>query len=88
MKKSTIKLNEAQLKKIVAESVKKVLRETSLDYDEDNFSGRNYRPAHYDIYIGDYIEYHGVPEDAVDRLYYEAQRKAEMWGDEVRIQEV
>jgi len=36
MKKNTIKLNEAQLKKIVAESVKRVLKE---DIDGDNYFG-------------------------------------------------
>ena len=35
MKKNTIKLNEAQLHQIVAESVKKVLNETNENYDYD-----------------------------------------------------
>ena len=33
MQKNTVKLNEAQLRQIVAESVKKVLREGTADYD-------------------------------------------------------
>lgn len=82
------RITESKLKKIIAESMRKVLNETELDYDEDNFSGRYYYPAHYDIYIGDSIEYHGVSEEEVDKLYIAAERKAEMWGEKVSIQEV
>ena len=35
MEKNTIKLNEAQLRQIVAESVKKVLNEVNENYDYD-----------------------------------------------------
>jgi hypothetical protein len=38
--KKVVRLNEGQLNRIIKESVKNVLRETRLDYDEDNFSGR------------------------------------------------
>ena len=36
MKKNIVKLNETQLKKIVAESVKKVLNESQAEFFEDN----------------------------------------------------
>lgn len=39
-KKQLIRLTESDLHKIIKESVKKVLKETSLYYDEDNFSGK------------------------------------------------
>lgn len=59
-----------------------------LDYDMDNFSGKWSRPSRYDIYIGDCIEYHSVPEDEVDRLCDIAMRKAEMWGESVVAKEI
>jgi hypothetical protein len=40
MKKQLIRLTENDLHNIIKESVKKVLKETRLDYDEDNFSGK------------------------------------------------
>lgn len=39
-KKQVIRLTESDLRNIIKESVKKVLKETRLDYDEDNFSGK------------------------------------------------
>ena len=80
-------ITESVLREIIAESIRKVLRETELDYDEDNFSGRYNYPEHYNIYIGDDIEYHNVPEDEVDELYRRAERKAEMWGEKVTVKE-
>lgn len=59
-----------------------------LDYDMDNFSCKWSRSSRYDIYIGDYIEYHSVSEEEVDRLYDIAMRKAEIWGEKVVTKEI
>lgn len=40
MKKKLIRLTESDLHRIVKESVKRILNETRLDYDVDNFSGK------------------------------------------------
>ena len=40
-----IRLKESDLHRIVQESVQRILKETRLDYDEDNFSGRYSRNA-------------------------------------------
>ena len=39
-KKQLVRLTESDLHNIIKESVKKMLKETRLDYDEENFSGR------------------------------------------------
>ena len=59
-----------------------------LDYDIDNFSGKWSRSPRYDIYIGDCIQYHDIPEEAVDRLCAIAMKNAEMWGVEVVAKEI
>ena len=88
MKKNIVKINENTLRKMVAESVKKVLKETELDYDMDNFSGRWSRGPRYNIYIGDILMYRDVPEETADRVWDEVCRKAEMWGEEPRCEEI
>ena len=88
MKKNVVKINENTLRQIVAESVKKVLKETELDYDMDNFSGRWSRGPRYNIYIGDTLMYRDVPEETADRVWDEVCRKAEMWGEEPRCEEI
>ena len=88
MKKNIVKINENTLRKMVAESVKKVLKETELDYDMDNFSGRWSRGPRYNIYIGDTLMYRDVPEETADRVWDEVCRKAEMWGEEPRCEEI
>jgi len=70
-----IRLNEQQFKKLVAESVKKVLNETTLDYDMDNFSGNWSRGNRYDILVDGEVYYHDVSEEEVDRLYDDLSRK-------------
>lgn len=75
MKKNAIKLNEAQLRKIVAESVKKVLKETELDYDVDNFSGRFSRGDRYNILVDGDIYYRDVPEESVQKLVLNLERE-------------
>ena len=54
MKKNTIKINESQLKKIVAESVKKVLKETQFDCD-----------PRYEILVDGEVEYEDVAKEDV-----------------------
>lgn len=88
MKKNIVKINENTLRKMVAESVKKVLKGTELDYDMDNFSGRWSRGPRYNIYIGDTLMYRDVPEETADRVWDEVCRKAEMWGEEPRCEEI
>lgn len=88
MKNNVVKINENTLRQIVAESVKKVLKETELDYDMDNFSGRWSRGPRYNIYIGDTLMYRDVPEETADRVWDEVCRKAEMWGEEPRCEEI
>lgn len=88
MKKNIVKINENTLRKMVAESVKEVLKETELDYDMDNFSGRWSRGPRYNIYIGDTLMYRDVPEETADRVWDEVCRKAEMWGEEPRCEEI
>lgn len=41
--RKTIRLRESELMHMISESVKRVLRETELGYDIDNFSGRYYK---------------------------------------------
>ena len=88
MKQNKTTITEAELKNIIAESIKKVLKETELDYDMDNFSGRWSRGPRYNIYIGDTLMYRDVPEETADRVWDEVCRKAEMWGEEPRCEEI
>ena len=48
---------------------------TRLDYDIDNFSGRNGRGTRYDILADGMVVYHDVSENEVDRLCGEMERK-------------
>lgn len=69
------RLAENRLRGIIHKAVKGVLRETRLDYDEDNFSGRYSHEPRYDIYSDGYCVYHDVPEEVVDRLADEVERR-------------
>lgn len=75
--KKTIRLNEAQLRKAVSESVKRILKETELDYDMDNFSGKWNRGNRYDILVDGEVYYHDIPEESVDKLYNDLSRRYE-----------
>ena len=75
MKKNIVKLNENTLRQIVAESVKKVLKETELDYDIDNFSGRFSRGNRYNILVDGDIYYRDVPEESVQKLVLNLERE-------------
>ena len=46
-----------------------------LDYDDDNFSGRQGRGARYDILSDGDVVYHDIAEEAVDKLCEEMERK-------------
>lgn len=81
----SVKLSESQLTKLVAESVKKVLKETELDYDMDNFSGRWNRGPRFDILVDGEVYYHDVPDESVDKLYSQLQRQG---YDNVEVQEI
>ena len=67
----------------ISRIVKNVIKETTLDYDMDNFSGRWNRGTRYDILVDGYPEYHDVPEEAIDRCYDEIERKYRDWGEEM-----
>lgn len=61
-KKQVIRLTEGDLHKIIKESVKQILKETRLDYDEDNFSGK-YSQTNAD----DYIDVDGSLDDPYNK---------------------
>ena len=69
------RLAENRLRGIVHKAVRGVLKETRLDYDEDNFSGRYSRGPRYDIYSDGYCIYHDVSEYEVDILADEVEKK-------------
>lgn len=73
----TIKINENQLHEIIKESVKRVLNETELDYDIDNFSGRWGRGPRYNILVDGYVYYRDVPDESVDKLCAQLERQGE-----------
>lgn len=49
----TIRLRESELRRMISECVKRVLNETPLDYDVDNFSGRWTKNVSMDDYVDD-----------------------------------
>lgn len=63
--KNQIKLTEAELKQVVKEAAMKILSETPLNYDVDNFSGRWNKPSNgYDLTSGEeYIDDEGYLDD-------------------------
>ena len=66
---------DSRLEEAVKKVVKNVIKETTLDYDMDNFSGRWNRGTRYDILVDDEVYYSDVPEEAVDRLCDELARR-------------
>ena len=52
-----------------------------LDYDEDNFSGRQVRGTRYDILSNGDVVYHDIAEEAVDKLCEEMERKPWLYGE-------
>jgi len=75
MKRNTIKINEGTLRKIVAEGVRKVLKEAELNYDVDNFSGGFSRGNRYNILVDGTVYYKDVPEENVQKLIVRLERK-------------
>lgn len=53
--KKQMKLTEAELKQVVKEAAMKILSETPLNYDVDNFSGRWTKPKNWNIPTRDLI---------------------------------
>ena len=68
--KRTIRLRESELRRMVAESVKRGLNETPLTYDIDNFSGKWTKNPSYDDYVD--------PEGYLDDPYHNPNS----WEDE------
>lgn len=72
--KKQVKLTESELKKVIKEATMRVLRETALDYDVDNFSGRFTKgePSEDDLAladsaaIGDYLDNPFNPPNSFD----------------------
>lgn len=54
---------------------------TPLNYDIDNFSGRNSRGARYDIIADDAIIYHDVCEDEIDTLIERMRQKPYLYNN-------
>lgn len=72
MAKKRIRLTESDLHRIIKESVKQILKETRLDYDEDNFSGR------YNINNNsDYIDDYGYIDNPNEKPYLGGDKKQE-----------
>ena len=52
-----------------------------LDYDEDNFSGRQGRCTRYDVLSDGDIVYHNIAEEAVNKLCNEMEHKPWLYGE-------
>lgn len=61
------------------------LNETTLDYDMDNFSGRWSRGPRYDILVDGEVYYSDVPDESVDRLYADLERRG---YENIQVQEL
>lgn len=68
------RLTESNLRGIIREAVKNALKETRLDYDVDNFSGRHYKDINYDDHIGD--------EGYLDNPNEKDKIENDMWEDD------
>ena len=58
-----------------------------LNYDEDNFSGRQGRGTLYDILSNGDVVYHDIDEEAVDKLCEEMEHKQWLYG-EIEVREI
>lgn len=65
--------------------VKNVIKETTLDYDMDNFSGRWNRGQRCQILVDGYPYYQDVPEESVDRLIEDLMDRLGYSGDEIEV---
>lgn len=69
MRKNTIKLNEAQLKRVITESVKKVLRE-SMRRQSGNARGETYLPTSvYENVVDSFMASGKLGEDDAEKLF-------------------
>ena len=78
--KSGEKVDEA-----INRRVKNVIKETTLDYDMDNFSGRWNRGQRCQILVDGYPYYQDVPEESVDRLIEDLMERLGYSGDEIEV---
>jgi len=60
---------------------------TRLDYDIDNFSGRNGRGTRYNIKADGVVVYHDVAEESVDRLCEEMEHKPWLYSN-IEVKEI
>ena len=58
-----------------------------LDYDENNFSGTQGRGTRYDIIADGAVIYHDIPEESVDRLCEEMERKPWIYSN-IEVKEI
>jgi hypothetical protein len=85
MENRQIKLSEAELKQVVKEAAIQVLKETPLDYDIDNFSGRWTKPKNWNIPNRDltsgeeYIDDEGYLDDPYKKNEIEDALKDDEW---------
>ena len=80
-----MRLTEAELKQVVKEATMKILSETPLNYDVDNFSGRwtkpkNWNIPNYDLISGEeYIDDEGYLDDPYKNDEIEDALKDDEW---------
>lgn len=85
MENRQIKLSEAELKQVVKEAAIQVLKETPLDYDIDNLSGRWTKPKNWNIPNRDltsgeeYIDDEGYLDDPYKKNEIEDALKDDEW---------
>lgn len=65
--------------------VKNVIKETTLDYDMDNFSGRWNRGQRCQILVDGYPYYEDVPEESVGNLIEDLIERLGYSGDEIEV---
>lgn len=70
-----VRLTENQFRNLLKRIAKRAINETTLDYDEDNFSGNYSRGTRYDIYVDGTCMYEDVSEEEVDRLADDVERR-------------
>ena len=59
----------------------------TLNYDIDNFSGTNTRGTRYDILSEGEVVYHDIPEESVDRLCEDMERKPYLYSN-IKVVEI
>lgn len=79
MKKNVVKINESQLRRVIAESVKSMLREWEDQGDESYLSGPSIDDCAHNLktYLDSYFKTEGSETDAskewLERIYYYAK---------------